>query len=412
MNRSRTTPGAVSAPSPQRSAFSYRAVHVDGTMEHGVLDAEGRDAAAARLAQRGLFALEIEPRAVASARRRAMPVAELALGLRLLGDLLLAGLPMGRALTLFEELAPPAWRAMLPSIQASIREGAGLATAMANAPVALPPLVLGIVSAGEAGSGIGSAVRNAADIMEETAASRAAIRAALAYPMMLAVAGTASVAVLVGAVLPRFQSVLADLGRVLPPGTQLLLDTAGMLRTAAVPGAIVLALTVAVWRTWVSHPEGRQRWHAALLRLPVLGDTRLAAASARGCGALAALLHSGVPLAHAMVHAARATGDGALEARMRDARQATIQGARLSRALSDCGAMSPTAVRLARAGEETGRLADMLAHAARIERERATQLTRSAVRLLEPALILVFGGLVALVAAALLQAIYSVRPGT
>jgi general secretion pathway protein F len=68
-------------------------------------------------------------------------------------------------------------------------------------------------------------------------------------------------------------------------------------------------------------------------------------------------------------------------------------------------------VRLVRAGEETGRLAELLDHAARIEAERAQEQTRAIVRLLEPGIILAFGGIVALVAAALLQAVYSVRPG-
>jgi len=72
--------------------------------------------------------------------------------------------------------------------------------------------------------------------------------------------------------------------------------------------------------------------------------------------------------------------------------------------------MTPTAVRLVQAGEETGRLAHMLAHAATLEREQAERKLHAAVRLLEPGMILVFGGIVAVVAAALLQAIYSVRP--
>jgi type II secretory pathway component PulF len=68
-------------------------------------------------------------------------------------------------------------------------------------------------------------------------------------------------------------------------------------------------------------------------------------------------------------------------------------------------------VRLVRAGEESGRLAAMLAHAARLEREYAVGRTKALVRLLEPSLILIFGGIVAFVAAALLQALYSIRPG-
>ena len=67
-------------------------------------------------------------------------------------------------------------------------------------------------------------------------------------------------------------------------------------------------------------------------------------------------------------------------------------------------------MRLIRAGEETGRLAPMLAQAAKLEAGRAEQGVRAAVRVVEPALIIVFGGMVALVAAALLQSVYSVRP--
>jgi type II secretory pathway component PulF len=115
-------------------------------------------------------------------------------------------------------------------------------------------------------------------------------------------------------------------------------------------------------------------------------------------------------MATAMLHAARASGDASLTRRILTARESVVQGRRPSDALSEEAALTPTAVRLARAGEETGRLAAMLSHAAALERERAESMVRSAVRLLEPALILVFGGLVALVAAALLQAIYSVRP--
>ena len=72
--------------------------------------------------------------------------------------------------------------------------------------------------------------------------------------------------------------------------------------------------------------------------------------------------------------------------------------------------MSPTTIRLVRAGEESGRLPSMLSHAAKIEQQRADQIVKTGVRMLEPMLLLTFASVVALVAAALLQAIYSVRP--
>ena len=88
-----------------------------------------------------------------------------------------------------------------------------------------------------------------------------------------------------------------------------------------------------------------------------------------------------------------------------------MHGDRLSRALATHGAATPTVTRLVRAGEESGRLAGMLAHAARLEREHAIGQTKAIIRFLEPSLIVMFGGVVAFVAAALLQALYSIRPG-
>jgi general secretion pathway protein F len=88
-----------------------------------------------------------------------------------------------------------------------------------------------------------------------------------------------------------------------------------------------------------------------------------------------------------------------------------LAGQRVGTSLEAESALTATAVQLAKAGEETGRLSEMLAHASRIEAAQADRITRSTVRLIEPALILVFGAIIALVAAALLQAVYGVRVG-
>jgi len=111
-----------------------------------------------------------------------------------------------------------------------------------------------------------------------------------------------------------------------------------------------------------------------------------------------------------MGHAARATGDAEMEARLTGARAKISGGQSLSQALDASAAASQTTIQLARAGEESGRLSSMLSHAARIEQKRVDQVVRTAVRMLEPILLLTFASVVALVAAALLQAIYSVRP--
>jgi type II secretory pathway component PulF len=269
-----------------------------------------------------------------------------------------------------------------------------------------------MMRAGEAGSGIAAAVRRAADFMEAAAATQRAIRGALAYPILLAAAGAASVALLIGIVLPRFEAILIDLGHALPTVTRIVLTAAAGMRAGALPALLAVIVIAILGRTWVGTETGLTQWHRVLLSLPVVGPIRRSAATARVSSALAALLESGVPIAPALLHAARAGGDAALTADIVSARESVLEGSTLARAFEARGTLTPTAVRLVRAGEETGQVGTMLTHIAKLEGERAEQAVKSAVGLLEPGLIIAFGGIVAVVAAALLQAVYSVRPGS
>lgn len=337
--------------------------------------------------------------------------ADLAVCLTVFADLLDAGLPAHRALAALESFAPKVLVAVLPTIQAQLRQGKSVAATLDEANIGIPSVVTGVIGAGEMGGGLAAAVRRAAVMMDERAAFRAALVGALAYPALIFASGAASVGVLLFVVLPRFASMLGDVGQDLPASTSIVLATADVLRGAAVPVLFGTAAVTVALRVCVSTPEGRRRWHSWLLNAPLLGDVRFAAATGRSCGALAALLESGLPLGPALPLAARATGDAALAARFAAARVLLSRGIGLSRAFDQARAVSETGIRLTRAGEESGRLAAMLGHASKLERERATRLTRTSVRLLEPILIISFGAIVALVAGALLQAVYSVRPG-
>lgn len=392
--------------------FRYRGAHPDGRLERGKLVAASRNEAQRILLDRGMQPFEVVQEKTSPWRANTIPVAELALALRLLADMLDAGLPLARALHLLASVAPLRVARALPAVLSAVREGKGFVAALAHAQVQVPAEVAGIVRAGERGSGLASAVRQAAVLCDDTASTRAALRGALAYPMLLAVAGVASLGLLVGIVLPRFAAILGDLGQTLPATTRIVLGAGDVARAGALPVTIAVIVALIVWRHWTASENGRRRWHAALLRVPVLGDVRLGAAGARLCASIAALLASGVPIAAALRSAAASAGDDEITARLLRARTDVEQGSRLSDALAKHDATSVLVQRLVRAGEESGRLASMLSHAAQLERDRVLRRLRGAVRLLEPAMIVGFGGVVALVAAALLQALYSIRPGT
>jgi general secretion pathway protein F len=393
-----------------QSAFAYRAANPKGAIEKGTVNATSAREAREIIASRGLYLLAIQRRVDQHERKQPMSAADLALGLRMLADLLESGLPISRALHAFEELAPRGWRPALPHIRQDVREGRTLAAALASAPVAVPGLVLGIAQAGEAGAGIGPALRRAAELMESAADMRASIRSALAYPMVVAAAGMLSVGVLITIVLPRFARILSDLGQSLPASTRIVMSAAAVARASLLPAAVGVGLALGAWRAWTRTGTGKRSWHRLLLSIPLLGAVRRAAAAARMAHSLSALLESGVAMPVALVHAGRATAAAERAARPAAARAAVGEGEPLSRALEMTDASTPTVVRLARAGEQSGRLATMLDHAARIEQQRADRIVRTAVRMLEPALLLTFASVVALIAAALLQAIYGVRP--
>lgn len=390
--------------------FAFRALHADGALEMGTMAALSIEQAQAMLFTRGVFPIEVVESHPLNLRRRGLSPEELAVGLRVLADVLEAGLPIQRALAVFGELAPGGWAPAVPLIREAVRQGSTLAHALEIAPLEIPPLLVGMVRAGEAGSGIAPAMRRAAGHAGRAAEIRASVRAALAYPMVIAVAGAVSLAIMVGVVIPQFASILTDLGQQLPASTQALMNFTELARTATLPAAILIGLSVIAVTTFRRTPAGRLRTDTLLLQLPLLGSIRYSAASARVAMSLAALLESGVSLQHALRFAARVAGDSAIEGRLEAARLGIVGGSSLAAALDTTRALTPTTIRLIRAGEVSGRIPQLLEHAASVEERRVHRTVQQWVRFLEPALILLFAGVVGAVAVALLQAIYAVRP--
>lgn len=392
--------------------FTYRAIRADGTEQLGELSAASRDAAREQLASTGVFPVDVRLLVSFSGRRTSVPTADLALGLRLLGSLLGSGLPLERALGIFPHIAPRGWEASrIAALRTSVREGLPLARAFRDAGFGLPPHVSGMIEAGEAGGTLVEALREVAQLVEQSAEHRAAVHGALAYPAILAVAGTSAVAMLVGVVLPRFSDILSDIGQELPPSARLLMFVSALMSRwwpllLGVPVAMIAWSVHTVARDAVA----RRRVHEWLLALPVIGPLRHATAGARVASALSSMLGTGVPIASALAHGALAAGDDAISARVLAAREGVIRGERLSHAFAAGAVVRPGVLQLIRAGEATGELGEMLKTSARIEAEWSMARIRTLTRLIEPSLILCFGGAIAFVAAALLQAVYSIRP--
>lgn len=393
------------------TTYRYRAARADGAVVNGMLDAPSVVGASALLAEWGLYPLTLRDLPPGRTTRTVAPRRDLAVVFRSIAALVNAGVPLERALAASAGVARGPVRETLEIARAGLREGRGLSAAFAASPGVVPGVVLGMLRAGERGSQLARALTHVADHLEQEAELVARLRQALAYPIVLAVAGTLSVLVIGTVVIPRFAALLNDFGQQLPLATRVLLTVSGGLAhdwpLLLVPAAGAVGAAVAAMR----HPPTRARLDAGLLDLPLIGSLRLALGTARMTRALGGMLQAGMPLPPALEAAREAVGDSALAARLTRVRERVLQGEALTAALESERAVAPSALQLLAVGETSGRLADMATRAGDLAAQEAERALKTALTLLEPALIVAFGALVAFVAAALLQAVYSLRPG-
>ena len=392
------------------SPYRYRAARADGGIVSGVIEAPSAGQATAVLTERGLYAVALDVASDTAGRRRPASRRDLAIAFQSLASLVSAGVPLERAVAATDQVTRGALKEALAAARIGLREGRSLAQALAASRGIFPAVVVGMIRAGESGSQLGAALEQVARHLEQEAELVARVRQALAYPLLLAVAGTASVLVIGTVIVPRFAELLGDFGQALPVATRLLLATSALLARFW-PAAVALAAAL-IWAVheWLSRPTGRRTLDETLLGLPLLGRLRQALATARVARALGGMLRAGMPLLPALDAAREAAGDYAVAARLQRARERVAAGAALTAALEREGALLPAALQLVAVGEASGRLGDMALRAGDLAAQDAERGLKTLVTLVEPALIVLFGGLVAFVAAALLQAVYSLRP--
>jgi general secretion pathway protein F len=328
-----------------------------------------------------------------------------------LATLFEAGLPLDRALAILEELAPNARvKAITSDLLRSVRGGASLSDALVkHHPRPFSRLYINMVRAGEKGGVLEVALRRLAEFLEARAAFRDAISTALAYPIVITLVGCAAIVFLLTFVIPRFSSIFSDLGQAIPLPTQILLwISAGVQQYWWVGIAIVLG-TILAWRMWTTSPEGRLQWDQTLLSLPIVGPLTLNVETARFTRTLGTMLKSGVPVLGAMAVVGDMMSNQAVSRWVERVSDTVKRGTTIAAALGEHARFPPLAVHMVRVGEETGRLEEMLLKVAEtFETDVRTDLKR-VIGLLEPAIILTMGVLVAFIVVAMLLAIFSIN---
>ena len=391
--------------------YRYQAAQPDGALIGGVLQVADHAGAVDSLLARGLSPVSVEIDEAGREGGRAAGRADLAVLFRSLASLVGAGVPIERALGASVPLTSRRLQDAVEAMRRSLHEGASLSAALAETQGLVPPLVVGMIRAGERASRLPDALEQVATHLDQEVELLGRVRQALAYPLVLGSVGLVSVGVISLVILPRFAELLGDLGQDLPITTRYLLAAAGIIRSYGLLILLGGVAAAAALAAWSRQPEARRWIHGTLLRVPLVGPLRHALATARFGRSLAAMLSAGMPMLTALDAAADAVGDRAIRDRVLRTRERVARGEPLTGALSHEVAVTPTALQLLAVGEASGQLGLMARRAGDLAAREAERALKTLASLLEPGLVIAFGGMVAFVAAALLQAVYSLRPG-
>lgn len=397
---------------PAMRQFRYRAVAPNGSVRTGLLVAASAPSADLALHRQGLSPIELTEATERRWRWSKPTRKELALAVGSVASLVEASAPLRVALETAEALAPgTTLRAALAGIRQDVIEGQTLFHSLERSGI-LAPSMLGVIKAGEQAGRLESALVEAAALLEHEAAAAARLQRALTYPAILLVTGVISIALISVVVVPRFAALLSDVGRDLPPATRLLLAiTTGLRAHGPLLLVGVAGAAVAGWR-WSQAASARAVVHRVLLALPVIGRFRIATATARLTRALGGALRAGAPLLPALEITRAGLADRGVRRRLERAIPQVAGGSNLTGVLSAERVVAASVVPLIGLGEANGRLADMLLRASEVASAEADRLLDTAITLIEPCLVLALGSLIAFVAAAMFQAVYSLGPGS
>lgn len=390
--------------------YRYRAATAEGQVVEGVLQAPSRQTVLESLHRQRLYPVAVDEEATRPSGRRSRVGARAALTLwaRNTATLLSAGLPLDRALGFTaEHLGNDSVRDALRRVRREVQGGATLADALAAQPAVFNPMFAAMTSAGEATGQLDLVFERLAAHLEEGAELRSTIRSALVYPALMSAVAGVGVVVLLGFVVPRFTAILEDVGGTLPLSTRLLVAASGWVTGwwwvwLPLLGAAIYGLVVALRRT-----EVQRRWHRARLRWPLLGELELKYATAQFTRTLGLLLQSGLPILPALKIARSTVPNLVLRDGVERASIAVGEGGTLAASLGET--LPGLAVQMLAVGEESGRLDHLCLRVADTYDGEVRRALRTMVALIEPAMIILFGGLVGFIALAMLQAIYSIN---
>lgn len=392
--------------------YAYLGVDPAGRERRGQVRADSPELAKAQLAARRLYVVKVEPASTTDAappllsrgliQRKKLTNKQLTLFTRQLATLAQVS-PLEEALrTVWRQSEREEVRTILGQVHAGVLEGRRLADAMAREPKSFPPLYRAMVAAGESSGTLPPILERLAALLERQAQVRGKILSALAYPVVLSIVAVFVVFALMIYVVPKVVEQFQDVGQELPWLTRAVIGVSNFL--ASYWWALLLAIVLGIFLSGRALREENIRltFDRFLLRLPLLGRLQRDLHAARLARTLSTMIASRLPLLEGLRLTTQTVHNRVLRQASADIAEAVRTGGSLSGALKRAGVFPPLLVYLAASGEASGKLDMMLERAADYLEREFDSFTATALALLEPAIIIVMGVVVAVIVLSIL----------
>lgn len=394
-------------------SFVWKGKNRFGAFQEGVLIADTRDAATAILRRQNVQLTSIKEK---GRELRLIPkfptgvgAKRVAIFTRQFSVMLDAGLPLVQCLEILgEQEENRTFREIIQQVRSDVESGSNLADAMRKHPKAFDNLYVSMIAAGEAGGILDVILQRLATYIEKVVRLNSQVKAALIYPVSIIVIAAGVVMIILWKVIPVFAQLFAGLGGELPFLTRAVVGASNFLGRFFPLIIIGIILIIMAVKRYHKTERGKRVIDGAMLKLPVVGMLVRKIAVARFCRTLSTLTASGVPILDGLEITAKTSGNAIVEDAIMAVRKSVEEGKTISGPLAETKVFPPMVVQMVNVGEQTGALDQMLGKIADFYEEEVDTAVAGLMKLLEPVMIVILGGIIGTIVTAMYMPMYAI----
>jgi type IV pilus assembly protein PilC len=302
----------------------------------------------------------------------------------------------------------PAMRNFLLEVREDLSKGQPFYQAFARHPKEFSPTIINLIKAAEESGSLQKTFENLSVSLEKEAEIRSKIRSAMIYPIVLVCMATAIMTFLVTFALPKVANVFSQSG-INPPWFSQVVFTVGLFIGANIfillPGTIIL-VGVLIWVVTKTEP-GKKVFSRVLTNLPLVRTVYQELAVQRMASTMSSLMRAGLPIVQTLTIAAETVGlDSYRSALLRVANEGLEKGLTIGEAFRRETVFPKTVSSLVAISEKAGHLDEVLDTLAQFYESNIDANIKALVSLLEPAMLLIMGVMVAVIALAIIVPVY------